>query len=286
MLARYLFLLFLISCANNRLENISKPNVKTLEKRRNELLQTNLTAVKLEDRVPPCPLGMAYVGGDFCPDVEQKCLHWLDPDNKGVNGPTRCAQFEYPSKCLSKKKVHMRFCMDIFEWPNKENEVPATHLSYYDMERNCKADGKRLCSASEHAFACEGPEMQPYPYGNGYYRDSSACNIDKPWRDPFLYDSSGRQIGEKSLELLDQRTASGAHKNCVSPFGIYDIVGNVDEWYVNPSGRKNKAPWYSGLKSGHWAIGARNRCRPMTTAHGPTFSFYETGGRCCLTPKN
>lgn len=230
---------------------------------------------------PSCPGDMVEVSGDYCPRVEQTCLRWLDPDNPGVNGPVQCAEFG-PSKCLSDKLVAKRFCIDRYEWPNRVGELPAVQMSWLELRDACSAAGKRLCAGSEFTFACEGPSIKPYPYG--YQRDASACNIDKKWIDPFTTvlkrkpdGSTERVPAEKPLAEVDQREKIGSHPQCVSDFGAYDLTGNADEWVVNESGK----PYESGLKGGHWATGARNRCRPMTDAHNPPFKFYVTGGRCC-----
>lgn len=237
-----------------------------------------------------CPSDMVEVEGDFCPAVVQECLKWLDPDNKGANGPARCAEFRQ-TKCLSRARVHMHFCIDKYEWPNRAGVLPQVKMSYYDAERACSTVGKRLCDADEFTLSCEGPDMKPYPYGDGYHRDSSACNIDRPAIDPFKHPIDpvtgkvNRSIdsGERPLEEVDQREPAGSHPECVSPYGAYDMVGNADEWVYNPRGNRHKGPWYSGLKGGHWVNGARNRCRPMTEAHGPDFSFYVTSTRCCAS---
>ena len=236
---------------------------------------------------PTCPTGMVEASGYYCPHVEQTCLKWLDPDNPGVNGPVQCAEFA-PSKCLSERLVLKRFCIDQYEWPNTFGELPQTQTSWLEMRNTCSAAGKRLCTGSEFTFACEGSGMKPYPYGDGYHRDSTVCNIDKAWINPFRMASKLKSDGtrvqtwvERPLSEVDQRERIGSHPRCVSDFGVYDLVGNVDEWVINESGR----PFQSGLSGGHWAKGARNRCRPKTVAHNESFKFYETGGRCCKDAK-
>lgn len=239
---------------------------------------------------PPCPSGMMEVSGSFCPQVEQVCLRWFDPDNKGPNGPVQCAEFAEP-RCLSapSNMQPKHFCIDKYEYPNKPGEMPRVQASWLEMKATCEAEGKRLCTDSEFTFACEGPKMKPYPYGDGLHRNYALCNIDRPAIDPFVYRTHVRPdgvrekktVGERPLSEVDQRTAIGSHPWCASDFGVVDMVGNADEWVVNETGR----PYVSGLKGGHWVTGARNRCRPMTEVHNPPFKMYVTGGRCCSDPQ-
>jgi formylglycine-generating enzyme required for sulfatase activity len=176
------------------------------------------------------------------------------------------------------KTQHQRFCMDRYEWPNKVGAVPLYMASWVEAKATCESIGKRLCKDTEWTQACEGPERQPYPYGSGYVRDDAACNIDKPyiWPHPEkIYDA---RTSAEELARLDQREPSGSRSNCVSSYGVHDMTGNVDEWVVNVS--QSGHPFVSGLKGGYWGP-VRTRCRPMTTAHEPTFRYYQIGFRCC-----
>ena len=222
-----------------------------------------------------CPSDMQEVSGDWCPNVEQKCLRWLDTDtrpeaNSGI-GPMRCAEFATP-KCLSKTRKHMSFCMNTYESQNVEGEMPAITIDWFESKARCEADGKRLCTADEWTFACEGPDGLPYPYGDGLHRDADACNIDHPSMDP----STPRSEWPKH----NRSVASGAMPGCVSWAGVHDMTGNIDEFVDNVGGSMEKAPFRSGLKGGYWGP-VRTRCRPMTDVHGPTHSFYQQGYRCC-----
>jgi hypothetical protein len=215
-----------------------------------------------------CPEGMVEVEGDYCPNVEQKCIRWLDPESK-----MRCAEFDTGTTCYG-HTVHKHFCIDRFEYPNIAGEKPVVMKDWYEAKSTCEAEGKRLCGDSEWTLACEGQERLPYPYG--YARNAEACNIDRPHLDVdenAIADASRRA---DEVARLDQRTASGSHEACVSPFGAYDMTGNVDEWVVNEGGH----PYKSGLKGGYWGP-VRDRCRPMTVAHNELFEFYQIGFRCC-----
>jgi hypothetical protein len=228
-----------------------------------------------EPRAEACPPEMVEVEGDYCPYLQQKCVRWLDP-------PTmlQCAEFDKTStqtQC-SIKTEHKRFCIDRYEWPNQAGALPRYMASWIEAKASCEAIGKRLCGDTEWTLACEGAERKPYPYGDGYERDQKACNIDKPWIGPNAEKLFDARTSADELARLDQREASGSRTACVSPYGVHDMVGNVDEWVVNVS--QGGKPFISGLKGGYWGP-VRTRCRPMTTAHNETFRYYQIGFRCC-----
>lgn len=224
-----------------------------------------------------CPDNMVEVEGDYCPEVEQSCLRYIDPE--GVF-PRRCAEFAPTTKCLS-KTTKKHFCIDRFEYPNKQGENPVVMKTWYDARDACSGQGKRLCGDSEWTVACEGQERLPYPYG--YDRNSEACNIDKPHPDvnEKALGSADPKVRDAEAKRLWQGEPSGSRPSCVSPYGVFDMTGNVDEWVVNESG----TPFKSGLKGGYWGP-VRDRCRPMTTVHAEGFSFYQIGFRCCSDVPN
>lgn len=222
----------------------------------------------VDDRTAPCREGMIEVEGDYCPALEQKCLKWLDGELK-----LRCGEFAPTGKCQT-ATIRKRFCMDKYEYPNKVGEKPVVMKTWHEAVQSCKAEGKRLCKDSEWTLACEGQERLPYPYG--YERNAEACNIDKPH--PAVNEAalSNPLTRDAEAARLDQRAPSGSYEACVSPYGVHDMAGNVDEWVVNES----HTPYQSGSKGGYWGP-VRTRCRPMTVAHYEMFSFYQLGFRCC-----
>ena len=217
-----------------------------------------------------CREGMVEVVGDYCPALEQKCTRWLDPE-KAL--PRRCAEFA-PSGACQVATVHKRFCIDRFEYPNKQGEKPVVMKTWNAARDACQADGKRLCGDSEWTLACEGQQRLPYPYG--LERSAEACNIDKPHPQPNEKALANPRTRDAEVARLWQGETSGARPACTSSYGVFDMTGNVDEWVVNESGH----PFKSGLKGGYWGP-VRDRCRPTTTAHGEEFSYYQVGFRCC-----
>lgn len=222
-----------------------------------------------------CPAEMVEVEGNYCPEVEQKCLRWLDEDqsptaNGGI-GPMRCAEFARPTVCLSKNTTHMHFCMSKFEYPGTDGSYPIVDVNYYQARKIAQDRGFRLCTKPEFNFACEGEEMHPYGYGDGFHRDAEICNIDKPWID---YNKFPRSSWNDRDAGLYQAVASDSNSKCKSVFGVYNLNGNVDEILDS---EKNKNVVLSG---GYFSV-VRNRCRPSTNSHSKDFSFYQVGFRMC-----
>ena len=211
-----------------------------------------------------CPTGMVEIAGNYCPDVEQHCLEWLDPPGK--YRAFRCAKYASPAVCRAPRHP-MRYCIDRDEQPltgaAKAGVVPANHVSYVAAKNACTARGARLCSQSEWQFACEGEEMRPYPYG--FERDATACNIDH------------QDLGRPGGGLKDLRTKVGANPRCSSPFGVRDLAGNLEEWVSRDPGTGGKAT----LLKGSWWLPGRSTCRATNAGHDEVYEGTETGYRCC-----
>ena len=215
---------------------------------------------------PPCAEGMVLVDGDYCDDVEEKCINERPKPHVG------CLEYATPSVCVG-KQTHRRFCMDKYEFPNTEGEKPLVMQSWYDADKTCRSLQKRVCRSHEWTLACEGPDHLPYPYG--YVRDSKACHIDEygPMIDEKRFYSVDQ---DKEIARIDRREPSGARPGCGSPYGVYDLPGNVDEWTTNETG----IPDHGTLKGGNWGEW-RNACRPHTNGHAAWFRYYQLGFRCC-----
>lgn len=213
-----------------------------------------------------CPDDMVEVKGDYCTELELKCLR--------KRKRRQCAEYAVPTKCTG-DEVPMHYCMERFEHPNEKGALPQVMTKYTEAKASCEARGRRLCTEAEWTLACEGPERTPYPYG--YTRDATACPIDKP--SPLVNERRlfNARTQKAELERLDQRDPSGTYARCRSAYGVYDLTGSVDEWVTNPSGK----PYVSSLKGGNWGE-YRNACRPVTRGHGPGFFYYQIGFRCCL----
>ncbi|MCL2723045.1 MAG: formylglycine-generating enzyme family protein [Polyangiaceae bacterium] len=233
-----------------------------------------------------CPRGMVRVKGNYHPDPtgdgsgaiermqDAACTDWVNKDF-----PARCRTFDEERLAIevaALKTTPMDFCMDRYEYPNVAGQNPIILVTFNESVALCKKANKRICNESEWTFACEGEQARPYPYG--YTRDETACVIDRTWRTVAegALSSRGSTAAQQEIDRLWQGEPSGSRGACRSPFGVYDMTGNVDEWTrsVRSSG------YASVLKGGYWGP-VRARCRPATRAHSEDFVDYQQGFRCC-----
>lgn len=213
---------------------------------------------------------MKLIDGEYCTEVEQKCLvEWWAPQNR----KRVCEQFQPPTKCVG-ERVQKRFCIDTYAWPNQHGVRPEVMNDFYQAQVKCAAAGKRMCTETEWTFACEGPEMKPFPYG--YVRDPRKCNGDHKWDYP-----NNRKIEKRDPEELARLwkgVPSGSQPDCISDFGVHDLPANNDEvvaseiHWAKYSSVNTGGPWYSGV---------RNQCRPKVYTHSEEFYSYFLGYRCC-----
>jgi hypothetical protein len=219
-----------------------------------------------------CPDDMVPVEGTHYENVERLCLRWTGQ---------QCFGF-WPFAVALEGGAHpVRACMDRYEWPNKKGAIPEVMMRFTEAEQSCKNVGKRLCSEYEWELACEGSEARPFPYG--FTQEKDACNVDKPYRNysQRALSSGDKAVRDRETARLFQGAPSGAYPKCVSPAGVVDLVGNVEEWV---STSRKQWPWPSSLKGGYWSK-AWAGCRGTNDSHGPLFRFYEIGFRCCSDPR-
>lgn len=170
-------------------------------------------------------------------------------------------------------------CVDTYEAPNQKGAKPLIMFSAHEAEEWCGSRSKRLCRIEEWVRACEGTYEEPLkPLPVGVMEAPGKCNNDKSWRLPNEYALArlGKETGLKEAERLWQGEPSGSRPDCKSKTGVYDTIGNVEEWVSSPKDRHGYA-----LMGHYWSRASKNGCRARVTDHAPVFFFYTTGFRCC-----
>jgi sulfatase modifying factor 1 len=284
-----------------RLLELGVPITKTYEEKRRpwrQVQEVNWQRIAEGEALLPtetkrengtCEAGMLPVKGGLLLDPKGRddndevlllqnraCTHFLTA-NHGVS--SLCDRFDREkwlelSRELPRKQLE--FCIDRYEFPNSYGEYPLVVVTYSESKKYCEKVGKRVCTESEWTLACEGEEGRPYPYG--YERDETACRIGilaaGPGKDTFRPRTLPHTA--RGIDFAWQGKRSGESPRCVSPFGVEDMTGNVDEWTKNV----RRYGYEMIMKGGHWGP-ARQRCRPQTRGHGPYYVRYDQGFRCC-----
>ena len=222
---------------------------------------------------PECPDDMRLVAGTHYDEVQHLCV-----DPRRDTKDTHCFAYWEGLTGAEGPVTEIRVCMDQFEAPNRRGEKPFVMRSYEMAQKWCKQRGKRTCTEQEWELACEGPEHRPLAYG--WQVDAKLCNSDKQWR---AFDvkalAAGGEVSRAEVDKLWQGAPSGRYATCVSSFGIFDMMGNVEEWVTTRRSRR----FPGALMGGFWAK-PWTGCRGTNDAHEPTFTFYETGFRCYAAP--
>ncbi|MBI3813439.1 MAG: SUMF1/EgtB/PvdO family nonheme iron enzyme [Nitrospinae bacterium] len=94
------------------------------------------------------------------------------------------------------------------EIPDGKENHPVADISYFDAEDYCKSAGKRIPTSEEWEKAARGTDGRAYPWGDKF--DSKKANT-----------SEGGKGGTVKV---------GSYEGGKSPYGAYDMSGNVWEW--------------------------------------------------------
>ena len=160
---------------------------------------------------------------------------------------------------------------------------PVVHVSWYGADAYARFYNKRLPTEAEWEKAARGIEGRIYPWGDVI--DSSKANY---WdsKDPF--EEGTTPVGFYNGGNYQGFQTSDSH----SPFGVYDMVGNVKEWvsdwyqwdYYSKSTKIDPKGPQSGVKKvvrgGGYLFHAKDLRTTLRYALKPNESTSFIGFRC------
>ena len=150
------------------------------------------------------------------------------------------------------------YCVDEYEYPNKQGEMPLADVSFDTAAQLCAAQGKHVCNELEWERACRGPRGAIYTNTQDYKQIK--CNLNSP----------GAQ-------------ASGANPECGNDYGVTDMTGNLWEWVDGTY--SEESPWPL-IKGGAFKKGPLFASCYARFTQPPEAESDSVGFRCCAAPRH
>jgi formylglycine-generating enzyme required for sulfatase activity len=217
--------------------------------------------------IPAGPFTMGYDGGldDEKPphqvDLPEYQIDLFEVSNAQFSGFIEASGYQTEAEQSGSGRVWRD------EWGEGKDNHPVVRVTWNDAIAYCEWAGKRLPTEAEWENAARGSEGFLYPWGNTY--DAARAN--------------GRDSGLRST------VAVGSYGEGASPYGVFDMAGNVREWTADPGyfpypGNSTPSSYYGDelrvLRGGGWFDDAADMRTTRRNPTSPSAANWDIGFRC------
>jgi serine/threonine-protein kinase len=175
--------------------------------------------------------------------------------------------------CIPPHETKSEFRSGYFGHAEFDN-FPVVYVDWHMAKAYCESRGARLPTEAEWEKAARGTDERTYPWG-----EEISCDLAN-------YDGDPRP----GSSCTDETTGVGRYERGKSPYGLYDMAGNVFEWvssmpspypYDATDGREAMgAASNRVIRGGAWSYGPENLQVFYRSWIGPDLYESVIGFRC------
>jgi sulfatase modifying factor 1 len=259
-----------------------------------QLAQERVAKWKTKDEMVLIPAGEFVMGSDkkrdrlaYRSETPQRPVY-LDPF---LIGKYEVTALEYLKFVLATGRLpQLDWRYDGGNFQETMAHHPIMHVSWYEADAYCRWTGKRLPTEVEWEKAARGADGRLFPWGNEYAGPTRA-NFGRTGLSGPVRDRPERLLLYPPIISVDR------YENAVSPYGLYQTIGNVAEWvsdwydqdyYKQAPDRNPKGPQtgtQKAFRGGGWMDSTTTMRAAMRNGTDPQTKINWMGFRCAQDVK-